>query len=230
MRIFDQPIYVFKSLTGERVALVEGGHFFREDGQFALADGRNETHGIWKSSFKVSEHLIIGNPVSPSGQVSQEVRSLKRSEWKCVFGLGSRTLSLHIPSIGPLDLKACEDSFVRAELFFRNHFPEFLFEGFDCVSWMLDPQFVHHLSASSNLIQFLKRFHLFPLRGTSENQTLERVFPFQDIASREWHRLVATTSLQKAIKAHLLSGGIWRSGACYLTLEDLPWGKEIAQF
>ncbi|MBL8992335.1 MAG: DUF5596 domain-containing protein [Spirochaetia bacterium] len=224
MRIFHHPIHVFRNAAGKTAALWEAGKMFRGDGQHADADEYVETENIWTSRFEADGEWITGNPVDPAGKAIREAVRLRIGEWEKVLGRGEGSLGLHIPSTGSLDMEECRKSMEAAPAFFARHFPEFRWNGWECTSWMLDPQLAEHLPASSNLVRFLKEFYLFPLAGANSRQTFERVFGQYPV---DLDSAPATTSLQKAVLKHARAGGHWRGGGCFYLPQDLPWGRRV---
>lgn len=111
-------------------------------------------------------------------------------------------ISVHIPSDADLSPAACDDSFRLAEPFFRRHFglnlPQYL-----CHSWLLAPVLERLLPSDSNIIQFQRRFTVYEI-DESDRSFLQWVF---QCAEGPWVALPEHTSLQRALKVHLLSGG-----------------------
>jgi GNAT-like C-terminal domain/N-acyltransferase N-terminal domain len=135
---------------------------------------------------------------------------LPGTDWATILKTGDPTLFVHIPATGPLDPELCSISFARALPFFKRHFHEFYPQAFECSSWLLDPQLEDHVSPTSNIVQFLKRWHLTPEPGATDKQTIERVFGDVDEHTGTWPR---TTSLQRAMLAFIEAGGAWKMGA-----------------
>jgi hypothetical protein len=107
-------------------------------------------------------------------------------------------LNLHIPEEGgPLTPAAVDASLARA----REVFP------YDsearCTSWLLDPQLPGLLGEESNIVRFQRRFHDLEERGIDE-RVVEFVFRTLD---DDLDALPQETRLQRAIVAHLRSGG-----------------------
>lgn len=226
MRVFQHPLHVFRNAAGKTLALWEPGKIFRRDGQHADADEHVETENVFTSRFEADGEWITGNAVDPGGKSIREAVRLGIGEWKKVIGRGEGSLGLHIPATGSLDMEECGKSMEAAPAFFAKHFPEFRWSGWECTSWMLDPQLAEHLDVSSNLVRFLKEFYLFPLAGANTRQTFERVFGTYPI---DLDTVTATSSLQKAVLKHARSGGHWRGGGCFYLPQDLPWGRQVYQ-
>ena len=103
---------------------------------------------------------------------------------RCVAG--EPVLSIHIPGLmGPMPPDACDASFARAIPFFARHFPELGLRYATCESWLLDPQLADSLPATSNIVQFQRRFHLVPDPEPDNDEILRlRVPVSRDLARR----------------------------------------------
>jgi hypothetical protein len=135
---------------------------------------------------------------------------------------GEISLGTHIPDTGGhLDPDSCDDSFSTAQDFFAHHFDEQPV-AFDCHSWLMDDQLAEHLPATSNIIQFQRRFTYFNDSEPGDHEILEHVF------HRRYHEpqapmhlldeLPQDTRLQRAIAAHLRAGGHWQNRTGWLTV------------
>jgi hypothetical protein len=133
-------------------------------------------------------------------------------------------LDVHIPESGPMSPELCDASFARAADFFGRHFRQDDYQHAECTSWLLDTQLAEYLPADSNIIRFQRRFQPVPREGLEppthdDLKVLEFVFhrPSQACLD-ELDRLPKTTTLQRAIVAHLRAGRHWyfRSGWCAL--------------
>ncbi|MCX7028610.1 MAG: acyltransferase domain-containing protein [Spirochaetes bacterium] len=226
--VLELPFAVFISRRGAAAAiLAEGGRIFREDGQFADADGGSgaigsaATHATWTSRFVEDEHGWRGSAVDPGGRVRRAPMALDSNAWYPAARRGDAVLAVHIPATGrfngPLTREACADSFRRAIPFFAKHLPVFRPRLLTCTSWMLDPQLALCLPSDSNLVSFQRFFRLLPVPVADDRQTLERVFggPVAD-----WSKAPRDTSLRRIMAEHAEAGLRWRMGAGVMLLED----------
>ena len=128
-------------------------------------------------------------------------------EYELAEDSGEGYISLHIPSDAVLDAGRLNDSLERAKAFLRDYFPERYGERFLCESWLLSPALADLLPADSRIRRFRRAFtitDIFPdddsalqwVFGTAEKQK-DTVVP-EDLPEK--------TSLQRAMKARLLSG------------------------
>jgi hypothetical protein len=108
-------------------------------------------------------------------------------------------LSLHIPEEGgPLTPQGVDASLARASELFPEHTEA------RCRSWLLDPQLAGLLPATSNIVAFQRRFELLRPGGVEDARVLEFVF---HTLEPDLDALPQETALQRAIVAHLRSGG-----------------------
>jgi hypothetical protein len=116
-------------------------------------------------------------------------------------------LSVHIPDFkGPLTPEACDEAIAQAQAFFDEHFPDEQYRYAVCHSWLLDPQLGHYLRPSANIVQFQNRFHLVERRRNADHSIVLFVFgPVPD----DLTELPARTSLERAVKEHLVAGKHW---------------------
>ena len=141
-------------------------------------------------------------------QVGCRLFRIGELEYELAEDSGEGYISLHIPSDAVLDAGRLNDSLERAKAFLRDNFPERYGERFLCESWLLSPALEDLLPADSRIRRFRRAFtitDIFPdddsalqwVFGTAEKQK-DTVVP-EDLPEK--------TSLQRAMKARLLSGG-----------------------
>lgn len=117
-----------------------------------------------------------------------------------------QVIALHIPSDADLSPSAVEQSITCAEEFFHAHYPEMDNAEYCCNSWLLDPQLNTMLTAKSNILAFQKRFELSD-QGKVSMEFMKWIFRKK---TTDYLSLPENTSLQRAVKKHLLSGGVIR--------------------
>lgn len=120
---------------------------------------------------------------------------------------GTPLLGVHIPADGPLNPAAVLASFEQARDFFLQYFSRD-YHWLHCESWLLTPQLQTLLPASSRIVQFQQLFHLYAQEDS--RQAEERVFGF---LADDPMLYPERTSLQKALKSYLVSGGQITSGS-----------------
>jgi len=210
--------------TGAVVALSEDGVRYRGDGQRVGAGGVEDATGAWTARLAITEEEIVGQRLLPVGRAERAVTRLSRQEWRETLAPGDPVLHLHIPQGEPLDMEACRRSLEEALSFFPAHFPDQPFGAFACYSWLLDAQLEEALPETSNIVRFLRQMYLIPVADDGGGAFF---FAFDEppadprLAPRD-------TTLRRVLVDHVLAGGHWRGGGCFLLPEDLPaWGTDI---
>ena len=125
-----------------------------------------------------------------------------------------REIGVHIPSDARLEPERLNDSLTRADAFLREFFPEWAGLPKTCESWLLSPVLKEWLPPDSRILRFQEAFDL--LENLPDNDAaLEWVFHVAEgqRAGLALAGLPEDTSLQKNMKALLLSGG--KPGAAY---------------
>lgn len=133
------------------------------------------------------------------------VRQLSLREFRLgslEYELTEEGISIHIPSDARLDEGAVRESLARCQSFLREFFPDYADAEFFCDSWMLSPVLKGLLPQSSNILFFQS---LFERDSSLESRALlEWVYPGFCGEDKD---LPENTSLQRSLKAYLLSGG-----------------------
>ena len=116
---------------------------------------------------------------------------------------GERYISIHIPSDAVLDPEKIKASLCQAKKFFEKQDPSWDRVSYKCCSWLLSPALKELLGEKSRILKFQEMFTVEEVYKDS-NEFMEWVFKRKDLPLEE---LPEETSLQKNMKAHLLSGG-----------------------
>lgn len=119
---------------------------------------------------------------------------------------GDRVLSVHIPNTGtPLNYAECQASYLQAKEFYQQSFGDKAIP-FVCWSWLLYPKHTDILPKTSNILRFMEDFDIIDAEEYEDfNAITERIFGKKHIENVM--ELPELTSLQRAVKKHLLSGG-----------------------
>jgi hypothetical protein len=218
---FYLPFHVFRRRDARgTVAMPAAGQRFRDDGQFANADDGEDSRA-WTSALSLTTDHVVGHPISPRGSVERQTVTLSLSEWSHVLRPDDQILIVHIPATGPLDPRACDESFSRAvHEFFPRHFSEHAVHAIATSSWMLDVQLSDYLPETSNLVRFQRRFHLLPQPGANDAQTKQRVFGFGKLPET-LDKLPQQTSLQRIVVRHMRDGRRWRMSAGFILPDEI---------
>lgn len=122
---------------------------------------------------------------------------------KLPFSYGERVIYVHIPQGERLDTERCRESFAAAELFFKRYFPGYGYKWYFCESWLLYEGNKEFMSEDSNILAFASLFdHCYSVK--LDVQAIERVFGKRRLIKK---RYPEKTSLQRALKRYMLSGG-----------------------
>ncbi len=116
------------------------------------------------------------------------------------FPAGTPVLSVHIPAGEPLAPADALASFRQAEDFFPRYFGT-TYPLFICYSWLMAPSLKGMLPPESRILQFQAMFDV--VAESPRRQAEERVFGF---LADDPTTYPENTSLQRALKAHLLTG------------------------
>lgn len=126
-------------------------------------------------------------------------------------GGSKRRVFLHIPAGADLSDGAVDASVAEARAFFSKYFPAYRDAEYVCSSWMLSPALSGILPETSRVRRFGERFSVVFWEEDSP-AFRDWIFPTAVTASVE--DLPEATSLQRAVKRHLLAGGTigWAEG------------------
>lgn len=148
-------------------------------------------------------------------QISCMLLRIGQLEYELLRRDGKAILSLHIPSDADLSLPGLRASYLQARELIGSVFPEWTDAPIFCYSWLLSQNLPELLPESSRILGFQRSFRITPAPKTKTDVVLW-VFKNRDIPLDE---LPEQTSLQRRLKAFLLSGGVFRDGQGYL-IED----------
>jgi hypothetical protein len=210
---FGNHLNAYRNIqTGHLAALSAPGIAYRMDGLLDGTNQINDTENSWISAFIESDGAVQGNPISPDGYASKELQTLNMKEWQLVLKPGDFLLDVHIPASGKLSQELYRDSYEQAITFFSSFFPEKQVKGYVCFTWLFDPQLRKLIGESSNIVQFQKDYHLFPIGG-GDDAFYQFLFKCDKC---EPHLLPERTSMQRTIKEFMLSGGRMRTSGGFI--------------
>lgn len=137
-------------------------------------------------------------------QVSMSLFRIGTLEYEFSEQGKDRTVALHIPSDADLSAEAVDRSLKEAGIFFRTYYPDYLYDGYTCDSWLLSPELKRLLPKQSNIVSFQERFTIKSV-NKEEKEYVEWLF--QVPADTACDRLPERTTLQRNVKALILAGG-----------------------
>jgi hypothetical protein len=116
---------------------------------------------------------------------------------------GEPLLSVHIPSGAPLSREELTRSYDFARKFFAEHFPEYRYTKIYCHTWLLSPKLKSIVKPGGGIDNFQRDYRILWTDGEADD-CVGWVF------GRKYEnpeQLPEKTTLQKAIKEMMLSGG-----------------------
>lgn len=140
-------------------------------------------------------------------QVSGMLFRIGQLEYELLTEKGENLISLHIPSDASLETKALRASYKQARSFFRTFFPAWAESPMVCESWLLSPCLPGLLPEGSRILAFQRSFRIRPREDDCEFALW--VFKNPDLPPE---RYPEDTSLQRRLKAFVLSGGKFVGG------------------
>lgn len=207
--------------SGDVVALAEAGGSYNREGYVPYED-QPDPEGF-TTTLEERPEAVVGHPVDPAGTVCRQRARLDLARWERVLAKGDWVLDMHIPSGGKMDPETCAQSLSEALAFFDATFPDHRARGFQCVSWIYNPQLPEMLGAEANLVRHLREVYLNPC-GSSGRDGLFFLFYTDEVDPATARR---DTSIRRAFLEWLASGRRLRSSAMFLLREDLAhYGRD----
>ena len=183
-----------------------------------LIDCRNH-YGVWGTSIGWWLVAFFKLKCFTIGRCQYKPKVFKEAQGNEAFPLpaGQAYLDIHIPPAGPLTPELCHASYAEAAEFFRKYF------GYTEViitasSWLLSPDLETMLPANSNILKFAHDFTLLEVRDDTDGHTLS-FFTNLTALPEDLNDLPEDSSLQRAIKAHLMAGNKLKTGFGVLRVE-----------
>lgn len=122
---------------------------------------------------------------------------------------GDFFLNCHIPSRGPLRREDCLQSYKLAYDFFRDRLSGGILP-IHCSSWLLYPPYRAVFGEGSNILEFVKDFHLYQVRESDKFADAWRVFSRDYTGNTDL--LPTDTRLQRSFVRYIRSGGSFGGG------------------
>ena len=129
---------------------------------------------------------------------------------------GDYVINTHIPAGGKLPYNEIHNSYRQAIELFSRLTPSIEYKGFICESWMLSPQLKEILDESSNLVQFLSDYEIY----YTEDDESFYTYVFTNKTDNP-NDLPENSTLQRAIKQHLLAGGKIELGCGFIPMNKI---------
>ena len=141
-------------------------------------------------------------------QINARLFRIGQLEYELKEEAGKKIISLHIPSDTRMEMALLDESLAQARQFLGMYFPDWAQAPMECESWLLSPVLGSLLPEGSHILAFQRAFTV-DLVNPNPNDVLEWVFQLTDTQQKgiALEDLPENTSLQKSMKAFLLSGG-----------------------
>lgn len=150
-------------------------------------------------------------------QISCKLLRIGQLEYELTHLDGTPAISLHIPSDARLITALLRKSYQQARRLLDTAFPEYRDAPVFCCSWLLSPTLKTLLPPASNILRFQRSFTITPVK--SGGGYLQWVYKNPNLSLED---LPEDTSLQRKLKAYLLSGGTFADGKGMLIREPFP--------
>ncbi len=198
---FNNVYAVYRNkMDGSTLPLALPGYHYMKDGRRKGASYTGET---FEPTLEKTEEEIRGYTFDDNGRLVFAPLTLKAAEYEEILSPGDDVISVHIPSGGRLTPELSDDAFARAEVFFKEHYPEKHFKAYVCGSWMLDTDLKSCLSPSSNILAFQSKYRVVL---TSENTYSLNIHIFGVDESVPLENLVPANKFQQTMLDRRLAG------------------------
>lgn len=115
-----------------------------------------------------------------------------------------KALTFHVPSDASFAPDVIDASIEASKVFFARYFPECAAYPYVCESWLMSQTLAKLLKPQSNILQFQQRFNIVE-EYPDDREFYQWIFGVP--ADTPTHQLAENTSMQRAVKQLLLSGG-----------------------
>lgn len=153
-------------------------------------------------------------------QISCKLLRIGQLEYELTHLDGASAISLHIPTDVRLVPALLRESYQQARTLLEAAFPEYRDAPVFCCSWLLSPTLKMLLPPGSNILRFQRSFTVTPME--SSRGYLQWVYKNPNLPLEA---LPEDTSLQRNLKAYLLSGGTFADGKGMLIRE--PFREDL---
>lgn len=129
-------------------------------------------------------------------------------------------LNIHIPEGEPLNFDECLKSLNLSKEFFENYFPDYTFDGFICISWLLDPNNARFMDNGKNIVKFSGLFDTVVRTKRNNYEIVKRIWGKEIKSASEIKDFPESNDLQRRTKSYILSGGKTGDGYGTINLSD----------
>ncbi len=205
----------FAFRKGSELCIMPHDVVFHKSGYCLGTVGFEDSDGSFTASVAETDGCYEGNPIVNALCMKEKLR-LDKSEWEIIAKPGDKIISVHIPSGGRLDFDENTADLLYAAEIVTGHFGDF--KLFYCDSWLLEPEIKKVIGKETNMTRFADRFTRFPSKSRGND-----VFSylFLTLSTNDIGALPEDSSMRRAIKAHLASGGHILNHKGIFTKEEL---------
>lgn len=187
--------------TGD-IAVVAAKRTIHRSGLILDGAGCTDRDGAFDVDLIETEDAFIGYPAENNLFVNRQ-SIFPKAQWECILRPDDYMLNFHIPSGSDLTTSCVASSMRTGMEAVRKFYPEIPINVLACSSWLLNPILEDFLGANSKIVGFGKMFHRFPIGGGGR-AGFSLIFPGKYENEKD---LPENTTLQRAVKKHLLEGG-----------------------
>lgn len=187
---------------GDDYKILMDGVEMHKGGMCFGSAGQDDEDGKYFAEIKEEGGAVIGYAANEFGEC--DPNPVRLEGYEEVLRYGDPCIDVHIPADLPLTPEICIDSYERAKEIFRKCYPEFKFKGIICHSWMLEKRLEEIQGKKSNVTRFADPFYGYPLKSSG---AAVYSFVFKLPAPIPADELPEETSMQRAVKKHLMNGG-----------------------
>lgn len=215
--VFTDPyVCLVNQHTSETLILVNQMKAVNCLGQFS---GVNQVNDVkFHTEYEENDQFIYGNPVNSRGIITPNPVKLDRKDWKLMVKQGDSVIDFHIPTGVPYDLESFRSTLCSGKKFFENHFPEFNYRAFWCVSWLYSPQLPLIITKpSSHIMAIHEQGYICPATP-GESSLFSFVFKTE---KPDFKHIVPKTSLEQNVISFVNKGGKVNAGLFLYLIKDL---------
>lgn len=167
-----------------------------------------EIYNVWGTFVAFWYPIFYSGEIVKLGRLEYQENRYDADDFVCcghTIKNGDKMLSIHIPSSGePFDRAARLESYKKAYEYFKDELDGGLLVCM-CHSWLLYPDYEDLLAPGSNIADFRRDFDIMDRDDEQEFGDAWRLFGAE--YQKPVSELPERTSMQRAFKQHLLSGG-----------------------
>ena len=207
---FNCNVRVFINVNKQIKTLMDNVRLHRS-GHVLGSAGCIDEEDSFEAQIIETETYYKGYPVAVNGLAETKEVILYKEEWKVALSDEDAVISVHIPVGGKLDEDSFEKSYSNAKKIIIDSFPEYHFNAFICISWLMATELKEMLKSDSNILKFQEKYMRFPRRASGKD-VFFFVFlkPYEILENMDLKSLPEKTSLESKIKKYYIKGNYIR--------------------